>query len=307
MKRILFAAIVAFSTSTAFAGSLQLNDPEKWVVIASRTSFEEAKDVAGSFVGFFDKVSVVRAANGRYAVAIGPTVGFDLEGKKRNGSIPQDSYLSSGSNLVDTLWESAENAPNPVAEIRSPAPPDHTVCRDIQEDGLRLACHDKLNGRAVRSSSVINVSKPVAAATQKSEPSRQVTLQPGNKVEAVSAVLSHQGKDLELDVYQERIELRLAFRNSWNEEVVGVSHKIEISNAFGDVIHRGKAKLDIKIPAGQTKQSDIFYFYEDNPFISGEPYDKMLGPVTNGTYKVNVTVEQVVFASGKSVMQVAEK
>ena len=44
----------------------------------------------------------------------------------------------------------------------------------------------------------------------------------------------------------------------------------------------------------------MFYFCEDNPFISGEQYDRMLDPIQAGTAKVTSTVTKVIYDGGTS-------
>jgi hypothetical protein len=69
-------------------------------------------------------------------------------------------------------------------------------------------------------------------------------------------------------------------------------------DAFGDAILEQEDKLDNAMQAGQTVQSKMYYFWEDNPFIHGEPHDKMLGPIANGTAKVTSRVSKIVYADG---------
>ena len=58
--------------------------------------------------------------------------------------------------------------------------------------------------------------------------------------------------------------------------------------------------LDIRIPPYTTVQSDIFYFWDDNPFIGREAYDRLQGPVTSVAYKVGDVEQKVIFGDGTS-------
>ncbi|MDW9481333.1 hypothetical protein GOB57_22050 [Sinorhizobium meliloti] len=284
---VLFAFFLSFAAaSEALAENLKLPSTSKWVVVASRGTFEEARQVAKGYETAPEGVRIVRAKNGRFAVILGPTTNYDLEARKTRKLIPVDSYLSSGSNLLETVWSAKAGLQGTQPAQAVAAAPDHSVCKTIGDDAARLACHDRLSGRPV--------SEPQET---KSKP----TVSPGNAVTPASATLRHRSQDFGNDVMHDRIEMHLSFTNHWPIEVVGVSHRFRILNAFGEVLHQGTDNLDIRVPSGQTAASEMFYVWNDNPFTPGEVYDRMLGAVTNGTYKVEVQVEKAILADGQAL------
>ena len=81
---------------------------------------------------------------------------------------------------------------------------------------------------------------------------------------------------------------------------MAIAHTMTITDAFGEKVVDGEGKLDIKIPPGKSVESDTFYMWEDNPFISGEPYDKLQGPVSTGTAKATMLVTKTIYSDGSS-------
>lgn len=119
-------------------------------------------------------------------------------------------------------------------------------------------------------------------------------------VELVSAKMRVQSKNYERQVFSDRIELVPTFKNSSKKTVVAIAHTLTITDAFGDKILEGEGKLDIKIPPGKTAESETIYFWENNPFIQGEPFDKLTGPVSTGTAKAVLDVTKAVYSDGTS-------
>ncbi len=111
-------------------------------------------------------------------------------------------------------------------------------------------------------------------------------------------VLRTQGKDLDKRVYSPRVEAIPTFKNVSKKTVVAIEHTLIIADAFGEKVIDGTSKLDIKIPPGKTVQSETFYYWEDNQFISSEPYDRLYGPVGTGVAKATIAVTKAVFSDG---------
>ncbi|MGM4913203.1 hypothetical protein [Rhizobium sp. 768_B6_N1_8] len=113
-------------------------------------------------------------------------------------------------------------------------------------------------------------------------------------------MLRAQNKNYKRDICHDRIELVPTFKNSSDKTVVAIAHTVTITGAFGDTIIEGESKLDTKIPPGKTVESENIFFWEDNQFIQGEPYDKPTGPVSTGTAKATLNVTKVIYSHGTS-------
>ncbi|MQX45743.1 hypothetical protein [Sinorhizobium medicae] len=296
----LIALLLSFATATdALAENLKLPATSKWVVVASRETFEEARQVAKVYETVPEGARIVRSKNGRFAIILGPTTNYDLEARK---AIPADSYLSSGSNLLETVWTAKVELQGIPPTQAVAAVPDHSVCKAIDDDMARLACHDRLDNRSVSSRPDSGANSDFkATSAEPRQANSNPTVSPANAVTPASATLRHRSQDYESDVMHDRIDMRVSFTNHWPIEVVGVSHRFRILNAFGEVLHQGADNLDIRVPSGQTASSEIFYIWNNNPFIPGEVYDRLLGAVTNGTYKVEVQVQKAILANGQAL------
>jgi hypothetical protein len=165
----------------------------------------------------------------------------------------------------------------PVAAAGVDAGSQLDACRQEQDTTKRLACYDAIG-------------KQDQAESEKNT----------GDVTFVSAKLRVQEQDYDKEVFNSRVELHPTFRNGSKKTVIGIEHHFEITDAFGDVIVQGTDKLNVRIAAGKTASSGQFYFWQDNPFINNEAYDKLIGPVTNGTAKVTDTISKVIFADGSS-------
>ncbi|MBB4232167.1 hypothetical protein [Rhizobium mongolense] len=310
--------MITASTSSALAEDMVLSGGAKWLVLASSESLVEVGGVVDAYGGI-DDLRIVRVRNGRFALVSGPVVNFDLDKSKKNGSIKPDAFLDSGSQLLETVLVISQPQ---SAHSNAPPSPVATAsrvdgCKTIASDAERLACYDATAGRNLSGPMTSNNSLPVErkAAPAPSPVSlvvpalekvaqRQNYSAPQQAIVPTSLTLKVQRQDFEQDVMFDRIEFRVAFRNGWSQKIVGISHRFRILNAFGEVLHQGRDNLDIQIPQGTTKASDIFYSWEDNPFIPREVYDRLLPSVTNGTYKVELTVERAILDDG-SVLEVA--
>jgi hypothetical protein len=89
-----------------------------WIVTASRETFAEAAEVATSLVGIQHSVSIYRAKNGQYAVALGPAQVGDMKSAKTDyaerGAIPADSYISTAGCCIGELKMANEPTQQPA-------------------------------------------------------------------------------------------------------------------------------------------------------------------------------------------------
>ncbi|MEO9865938.1 MAG: hypothetical protein ABJO29_05280 [Yoonia sp.] len=88
--------------------------------------------------------------------------------------------------------------------------------------------------------------------------------------------------------------------NNTDKEIVGYRFKSRFLSAFGDEVFSFDGESSERITAGSKSNANTFYFFEDNQFISGEPYDKLKIFESNGTGRSETVVTAVVFSDGTS-------
>jgi peptidoglycan hydrolase-like protein with peptidoglycan-binding domain len=81
---------------------------DTWIIIASRPTPEEAKEVAEQYMQWFPSTTVIHSSNGVFAILIGwlnKAQGGSLKDiLKAQNLIPSDSFLSSGQKLEPPIW-----------------------------------------------------------------------------------------------------------------------------------------------------------------------------------------------------------
>lgn len=150
-------------------------------------------------------------------------------------------------------------------------------CKDELDNQKRLACFDALS--TVRADASTNVQAKATITPDK-------------------VVLRIQRPDARKRIYNPRVELLPSFTNSSKKTAVALETAIQITDAFGDKIIDVVSKIDVKIPPGKTVESEQIYWWEDNQFIQGQPFDRLQGPVSTGAAKAIVTVTKAVFSDG---------
>lgn len=158
---------------------------------------------------------------------------------------------------------------------------DFQACKSETDSLKRLTCFDAI------STDGSTVAARPAGQTKSPAP-----------IKLAKATLRLQERDLSKMVFSSRVELIPTFKNETKKTVVAIEHTIIVTDAFGDKIIDGQSKLDIKIPPGDTIQSELYYSWEDNQFIQNEPFDKLLGPIKTGVAKAFLTVTKAVFSDG---------
>lgn len=169
---------------------------------------------------------------------------------------------------------------------------DVRACKTESDSLKRLTCFDAIT--------MPNSGDEATGATTPASAAAPVSPTSKSTVELTSAKLRVQNKNYQRQIFTDRVELVPTFKNSSKKTVVAIAHTLSITDAFGDEIVEGESKLDIKIPPGKTVESESIYFWEDNQFIQGEPYDKLTGPVSTGTAKATLNVTKVVYGDGTS-------
>lgn len=155
------------------------------------------------------------------------------------------------------------------------------ACSAETDSSKRLTCFDAIK---------IEPSGTAAQSVPRPQSTSPITM--------TTVVLRTQAKDLQNHVFSPRIEALPTFKNDAKKPVVAIEHTLVIADAFGEKVIDGSSKLDIKIPPGKTVQSETFYYWEDNQFLPGEPYDRLYGPIGTGMAKATITVTKAIFSDG---------
>ena len=87
--------------------------------------------------------------------------------------------------------------------------------------------------------------------------------------------------------------------NETEVTIVGFKFDTTFTSAFGDPVFSFSGESSERIEPGNESTSQMFYFFEDNQFIAGQPYDKLKIFEASGTGRINTEVTAVVFDDGE--------
>lgn len=105
----------------------------------------------------------------------------------------------------------------------------------------------------------------------------------------------------ESDYGQKRVNFMPRYKNVGDKEITGVKFTARFLNAFGEEIFKVSGDSDEKVAPGKTSSTSLFYYFEDNPFIPSEPYDKLLPMVMNQSGTIDVAFDAVALSNGEIV------
>ena len=100
---------------------------------------------------------------------------------------------------------------------------------------------------------------------------------------------------------QQSIRFMPKFTNVSTAAIVGVRFTASFRDAFGDEVLSASGDMSEKIAPNASSTANVFYVFENNPFIDGESYDKLLPMVTSGTGSIVTTVTGLVVEGGEVV------
>lgn len=100
---------------------------------------------------------------------------------------------------------------------------------------------------------------------------------------------------------QTRVRFMPIYINTSEKMIMGAKFEARFLNAFGDEIFSFSGELDEPVQPGKTSTSNLFYYFEDNQFISGEPYDMLLPMVTNKTGNIEIKMTMMAFEGGEVI------
>lgn len=88
------------------------------------------------------------------------------------------------------------------------------------------------------------------------------------------------------------------FKNNSKKTLTGLIYETTFLDSFGDVLYKTTMKDQLKVTPGQRNRMDTFWYWEDNEFIDGEPYDKLQPAAGAGTIKIKIKLKKAVFQDG---------
>jgi hypothetical protein len=102
--------------------------------------------------------------------------------------------------------------------------------------------------------------------------------------------------------YSDAIRFIPIFKNIGSETITAIKFDSKFTDTFGDTIFEIKdGSSEERIKSGKLSTNNMFYIYEDNQFIGGEPYDKLLVPVTQRTGSIETQIRVIVLENGRII------
>lgn len=98
--------------------------------------------------------------------------------------------------------------------------------------------------------------------------------------------------------FSDIVALYLHYKNNTTKKVIGVSVYVSITNPFGKVVFEHTYDDEVVIEPLERMKNDTYWYFEDNPFISDEIYDRLWQIAQNGTAKIKTKVMKVIFEDG---------
>ncbi|MBS7540184.1 S1C family serine protease [Ancylobacter lacus] len=109
------------------AAILDATAVDRYLVLASREDLDAAILVAQDLLPTFPRLFVSRAANGRFAIVLGPIptrfAGEMRDAWKREGKIPPDSFIADGTRLSGPIWDATSPRRPAIASVPPAAAP----------------------------------------------------------------------------------------------------------------------------------------------------------------------------------------
>lgn len=90
-------------------------------------------------------------------------------------------------------------------------------------------------------------------------------------------------------------------KNESESAIVGVRFTSVFRDAFGDEIFQFDGKIEERIASGSSSTANVFYVFEDNPFMAGQPYDNLLPMIDGNTGSITTNITGLAFDDGQVV------
>jgi hypothetical protein len=100
---------------------------------------------------------------------------------------------------------------------------------------------------------------------------------------------------------QKSIRFMPKFASVSTIDILGVRFTSSFRDAFGDEIFSFSGDMSERLAPNANSTANVFYVFEDNQFIGGEPYDKLLAMITGDTGSIVTTVTGLAMDGGEVV------
>tara|TARA_B100001250_G_scaffold82938_1_gene68430 strand:- start:170 stop:700 length:531 start_codon:yes stop_codon:yes gene_type:complete len=119
-------------------------------------------------------------------------------------------------------------------------------------------------------------------------------------VKFISCKIEKKIKDFSRDSkpYKAHVRAYFQFENLSSKTTSGIQFKFYFKDAFGDVLYESSSKSNIIIKPNKKNSMNTFFYWEDNEFLAGEPYDMLQSAAGAGTIRTEVEIISVVFDDG---------
>lgn len=88
------------------------------------------------------------------------------------------------------------------------------------------------------------------------------------------------------------------FRNVSSNYITGIRFASSFRDAFGDEIFSFEGDINERISPNTDSTARVFYVFENNRFIGGEPYEKLLPIVSGNTGQIITKIKAIAFDDG---------
>jgi hypothetical protein len=90
-------------------------------------------------------------------------------------------------------------------------------------------------------------------------------------------------------------------KNETGKTVVGFKFRSVFRSAFGDEVFSFEGESTERVAPNSLSTASTFYYFEDNQFIGGQPYDKLSIFLSTNTGSISTEIVAVVFDGGEVV------
>ena len=101
--------------------------------------------------------------------------------------------------------------------------------------------------------------------------------------------------------YGSHVRFYPGFRNNSDSTIVGIKYDIRFLDGFGDLLHKESIKEHLRLEPWKESAIGKYWYWEDNEFIHGEPYDKLWAAISSNTIKIRVKFKKIALDDGSSM------
>ncbi len=301
-KTLLASAILAVSQTTIGATLAHQTSPQKLIKAAGillKTDGYELTLVDSSSGQLITNAKAISFTPDE--VDCGKKLGFSYTKDKRTTISAAYTVLANKDSLEVTVKLYGRLDPGygaPVVDLTcsSFGKLESKLAERIIHEAYNLPAEPEISQSDIAAPSPSAVIAPTAAEP---EPSKPLISKPKTPDQAV--VIFNAALNIEEINFRDAVTLRLDYENKTNKRIIGVSVRVIVKNAFGKETLNTKLDDEISIPAGGMTGNVSPWYWQDNPFIKDQPYDKMAASVQNDTAKITTKILKVIFEDGTSV------